>query len=524
MTLRLKAFLLIVLVLSALAAVLYKGADTVLSSSFSRLEQKEAQESLLRVKNIIQGDLVVLGSQVGDWASWDDAYDFVANGNQQFINKNILTASFVEIKTNLILFVNNSGSIVYEGWFDRKTNQISGGKVSMHRHLGPESRLLNLSYPSSSVTGIINLPEGPFMVAARPIVTTKRDAPIRGTLIMGRFIDSLEIDRLAKDARLLFNVYRVGDPYLTPELAAVQSDLAVKGAPLVKITGEHDLAVYDYLNDLYGKPSFIVKVIVPRQVMAEGEKAVGSYKLVIGVAVTVSVLLLGLLMSLFCFSRVLTLEKKSVLAWNRGELGDDLHLSSDDECGRIAATINEMLKSLRLFHQEAGNQDKELYRRFFEDAPGGFYVIDADGMLVKCNAAFARALGFDTVDAAISAKNIQLSPDDADRRSSLFASLSPGKQLVGKEVDFSCRFDKRLPTVQNLAGIFTPDGRLLQIEGSLLSSGDPVDPPREEVAEVAAAEDPDSPDLNDSENEVPVEPEEITESEETAESPDNLKP
>jgi sensor domain CHASE-containing protein len=517
-----KAFLLIMLVLFALAAVLYKASDVVLTNSFKRLEQKEVQESLLRVKNIVQGDLVVLGSQVGDWASWDDAYDFVANGNQQFINKNILTASFVEIKTNLIMFVNNSGNIVYEGWFDRKTNQISGGKVSMHRHLGPESRLLNLSYPSSSVTGIINLPEGPFMVAARPIVTTKRDAPIRGTLIMGRFIDNLELDRLSKDARLLFNVYRVGDPYLTPELAAVQSELAGKSAPLVKVTGEHDLAIYDYLNDLYGKPTLIVKVVVPRHVMAEGEKAVGSYKLVIGIAVAVSILLLGLLMSLFCFSRVQALEKKSVLAWNRGELGDDLHFSADDECGRIAATINEMLKSLRLFHQEAGNQDKELYRRFFEDAPGGFYVTDAEGMLVKCNAAFAHALGFDTVDAATSAKNIQLFPDDADRRSSLFASLSPGKQLVGKEVAFSCRFDKRLPTVQNLAGIFNPEGGLIQVEGCLISSSDPVDPPREEVEEARAVESSDPADQKDSENEVSVEPE-VTEPESVAESPDNPK-
>jgi hypothetical protein len=93
---------------------------------------------------------------------------------------------------------------------------------------------------------------------------------------------------------------------------------------------------------------------------------------------------------------------------------------------------------------------------------------------------------------------------------------------VGKEVAFSCRFDKRLPTVQNLAGIFNPEGGLIQVEGCLISSSDPVDPPREEVEEARAVESSDPADQKDSENEVSVEPE-VTEPESVAESPDNPK-
>ncbi|GAM11422.1 CHASE4 domain protein [Geobacter sp. OR-1] len=334
MTLRLKALLLIVLILSALAIVLYKSCDTVMRTSFSGLEQKEVQESLLRVKNILQGDLVMLGSQVGDWASWDDAYEFVENGNQNFINKNILPASFVEIKANLILFVHNSGKIVYEGWFDRNTNEISGGKVSLHGHLGPESRLLNLSYPSSIVTGIINLPEGPLMVAARPIVTTKRDAPIRGTLIMGRFIDNMEIDRLSKDARLSFNVYRLGDPYLAPELATIQNELnAGRASLLIKRSGENDLAVYDYLNDLYAKPSFIIKAVIPRQVMKEGERLIGSLRLVIIAGVAIAGILLALALSIFCFPRPVPVDQRVV--------PDDWSAGNDLDEPVLIATANQ---------------------------------------------------------------------------------------------------------------------------------------------------------------------------------------
>lgn len=130
MTARSKMLLFTMLVFALLASGLYYASGTLLGEHFLRLEQCEIEESSLRVRDQLAGDLLMLSSQVGDWASWDDAYSFVETGSQSFIRTNISSASFIELKTNLILFVHNSGRIVYEGWYDQKSGEISGGKVS----------------------------------------------------------------------------------------------------------------------------------------------------------------------------------------------------------------------------------------------------------------------------------------------------------------------------------------------------------------------------------------------------------
>lgn len=304
MSQRLKAVCLVMLIFTSLSVGLYSACDTILGDFFGRLEHKEAEESLLRVRDIVQGDQVMLGSQAGDWASWDDAYDFVENGNQIFINKNISNASFMELKVNVILFVHNSGKIVYEGWYDSKKSEISGHKVSIRNHLGTDSRLLKLNYPSDSVTGILNLPEGPLMVAARPIVTTRRDAPIRGTLIMGRFLDDQAIARLSKESRISFGVARTDDPYLAPEFGKIQTELAENHTTLVKKFEDNRLITYAYLNDLYGNPTLILKTTLPRQMKKVGQDVISSLQRVIPGATMSAGLLLAVLLYFFCFSGV----------------------------------------------------------------------------------------------------------------------------------------------------------------------------------------------------------------------------
>ena len=303
MTNKSKTLLLTMLVFSVMAVGLYLASDSLFGGHFLKLEQHDVEESTLRIKETIAGDLLMLSSQVGDWASWDDAYNFVETGNPSFIKSNISTASFIELKANLILFVHNSGRIIYEGWFDQKSGEISGGKVSIRNHLGPDSRLLKLQYPSSSVTGILNLAEGPLLVASRPILPTKRDAPIRGTLIMGRFLNDVELARLSKESRLQFAVGRIGDPYLLPEFSEAQIDLQKNPRTLVKPSAAKGLLAYSYLNDIYGKPSIIVRVTIPTSISQQGQSLIEQFQIILIASAAASSIVLFVMLSIFCLPR-----------------------------------------------------------------------------------------------------------------------------------------------------------------------------------------------------------------------------
>ncbi len=476
MTLRLKVILCVVTVFSALLFSLYLGCGSWFGKSYAKLEQRELQDSFRRVQDLLTGDLEMLGSQVGDWASWDDAYNFVETGNPQFIVHNISTNSFKELKVHLILFVNSAGQTVYEGWRDPKSGEISGRKVSIQSHIAAESRLLNHTFPSSSVTGILNISEGLLLVAARPILPTNHNGPIRGTLIMGRFIDEVEIARLSKESLVKFAVARIGDPYISEEFGSVQNLLTLESPRLVKTYGENDLAVYGFQKDLYGKPSIILRTSISREILHEGSAAIRTFRYFMLAAGLGAAFILIVVLMFSCLGRVDALKKGVDQAWANGKPGDDLSLNGNDECGQIGAVVNEMLQSLKSGSSKVAGQGVNRLQRFFDEAPTGLYVADSEGRLLQCNAALFRALGFDSAAEAVATRAVALYPEGL-KIPDLGKALVDRTNLIGQSVEMACLSGKRLPTIQNLKAVIGPNGALQEIEGYILAYSDPVDPP-----------------------------------------------
>lgn len=137
---------------------------------------------------------------------------------------------------------------------------------------------------------------------------TKRDAPIRGTLVMGRFLNEGEIARLSKESRLQFAVARVGDPYLSPEFS--QAQIALQTQRTLVTTGEgNGLLAYSPLNDLYGKPSLIMRVTIPRSTSQDGQGVIERFRKLIIVCVVVAAAILSLLLAKFCFLPVEAVER-----------------------------------------------------------------------------------------------------------------------------------------------------------------------------------------------------------------------
>ncbi|MBI5656645.1 MAG: hypothetical protein HZC44_07435 [Geobacter sp.] len=490
MSLRLKSILIVVTVMALLTVVLWSAAGYVFERSYQKLEQRELQESYHRVKGLLADNREMLSSQVGDWGAWDESYDFVETGNPAFIQRNIPPSTFKDIKVNLIMFVNTSGRIVYEGWYDWKTAQVTGSKISLHNHLAPGSRLLSHSFPSDSVSGIINLAEGPLLLAARPILPSSRTGTIRGTIIMGRFLDDVEIERLSKASRVSFAVGRMGDPYLSPEFSAVLTAVSSSKQSLVKPFGERELAIYGLMDDLYGKPALVLRTKIPAEVSREGVRAERAYTLILWLAMGCGILLLGV-----ALHRVLAplsaLGSAAGRAWNGTDPGEEVPSDGGGEIATISRTINGLLKVVRGCRTSAAGADPARFRRFFERVPVGCYVAGPDGKMLECNAVLADALGFDSADEAVAA-GLLVCPDEA-QRDALLKKLAKQKTLQQQKVELSCRFGKLLPTVQNIVALLDTSGEVQQIEGCILSHDEPMatlpdDPPAGEPAVAVASE------------------------------------
>lgn len=185
MTLRNKSLIVISFTLLCLILFFYSVSSTIITGGFSQIEEQHVIMNVDRATMSISDDISGLSGEVGDWASWDDAYEFIENADPGYKERNIPDSTFIELRLNLMLFINSSGSIVFGKAFDiqNKTELPIPGSF---QDISPGSFLLKHSDENSSITGIIMLPEGPMLIASRPILDTERKKPNRGSLIWGR--------------------------------------------------------------------------------------------------------------------------------------------------------------------------------------------------------------------------------------------------------------------------------------------------------------------------------------------------
>jgi len=104
------------------------------------------------------------------------------------------------------------------------------------------------------------------------------------------------------------------------------------------------------------------------------------------------------------------------------------------------------------------------FRDFFEDSLTGNYISTADGKLLACNPAFARILGFGSVEEALQTDTRSLFPDPA-RRESLLGLLKEQGRLEHVETELIRRDGSTLYVVQNAVGTFDDAGELVSIKG-----------------------------------------------------------
>jgi sensor domain CHASE-containing protein len=343
-TLRTKTLISIGLTIVFLVALLYVRSRLILLNGFARLEEESAQQNLSRVLNAVQGDIDALDAMVYDWASWDDTYEFIADGNQDYVDSNLVDETFPNIRLNFILYVNAAGDLVYGRGYDIQVDERIPVPESLLEHATGDSLLAHHPETDSSIKGFVFLPEGPLIVASRPILTSEEEGPIHGALIMARYLDDAEIELLAGTSLIPFSVMRFEDKETPSSLS--ESLSTEEAATLVRRQGSDTIVGYARLDDIYGKPALIIETQTTRDIYKQGERSILYFLfslLAIGLIFgAVSMILLE--RSVLARLAYLNLSVDGIGA--TGDLSKRVHLPGQDELSSLAKAINDMLSKL----------------------------------------------------------------------------------------------------------------------------------------------------------------------------------
>ncbi|RJQ57892.1 MAG: PAS domain S-box protein [Desulfobacteraceae bacterium] len=359
MTIRAKTILIICLTLSGVIVAFYFSFSFILLQDFAKLEALDTRKNVERVFMALNDNLSTLNSTAGDWACWNDSYEFIETRSPDFVDNNLNDLSLVELQVNLIAFIDTSGGVVIAKALDLE-NKCEVSTPEMFRgQIPPEDALIRHPAKESSVTGLITLPGGPMLIASRPILNSYQKGPIRGTLIIGKYLDRAKIKQLSEQTRLDVTFEAASERRMQPGELQLPENRSIGIEPM----DENRICGSKMLMDLYGNPCLKLRVNLPRTIYRQGKNTfrymIASF-LAIGLGFS---LLTLLLLERWVLSPIVRMGRNMSEICMLGDPAKRIPVTGKDEFSMLGTGINDMLVALENSQNGLQKAHDELEKR-----------------------------------------------------------------------------------------------------------------------------------------------------------------
>lgn len=188
MKLKRKILTLLSCVAAVFSAVLFLFGVLFIQPRFVRLQKESIGREVNTCRREVEIRLYSLEKICQDWSGWDDAYRFAQDGNQAFIDSNLVDETMTGADVHLIYICDKEGNVMWgkvlSPDFKHKTvlSDFPSSKLD-EKHWALQPKL-----HKGVVKGVFLTEEAPLLVVAMPILKSNRSGPPNGTMIMGRFL------------------------------------------------------------------------------------------------------------------------------------------------------------------------------------------------------------------------------------------------------------------------------------------------------------------------------------------------
>ncbi len=265
-----KILLAVGVTIASLVIALYAISSTIVMGGFSRVEDDNVRQNVGRAVDALSDDIAELNRTTNNWATWDETYAFVEDNNSNYINSYLYNDEFGILRVNIIFLINSSGEVAFGKSVDLDTLKEKSFTINTY---GLLSRNMGTN---GNFSGIILLPEGPMLIAGRPILTSNATGPSRGTLVMGRFLTPEEVNNLGDETHLSLTVSEFNASRMPPDFMAVRSLFGDENHIIVKPVNA-SIAGYSIVRDIYGNPALMLRVDMPRSIYQQGRNSLNYY-------------------------------------------------------------------------------------------------------------------------------------------------------------------------------------------------------------------------------------------------------
>ncbi|MCZ3367311.1 MULTISPECIES: CHASE4 domain-containing protein [Methanobacterium] len=390
MKLREKTLVLLGITITCSIIVMCMASNVVLMGGFQTLEEQNTLQNIQLATNVLSGEISDLNKTINDWAVWDDTYIFIQNHNSRYIQSNLLNSTFTGLKLNLIIYVDNSGNIVYGKEFDLQKKEEKPVSEGIKKYISKDNILLS---SQDGVKGIIMLPEGPMIIVSHPILTSNGDGPSKGTLIFGRYLSDVEIQHLSGEIQSSLTLISYNDFNIPADFQTARESMSQSSPFFIKPINDSYIAGYALINDIDGKPAFILKTERPRGFYKEYQNTLSYFITSLLIICCFLAVITLIYLDRSILSKLSRFSKDISIIGKKGDLSTRILADGEDELSSLAESINGMLSRIETSQDQLKKSELE-FRSLVELANNSIVLTDSAGKIMLWNRSAQRMFGY----------------------------------------------------------------------------------------------------------------------------------
>lgn len=344
-SLRQKTLLIIGLTMFAAVGSLFLLSRILLLRGYARLEEDFASQNLDRATSALTNELNTLDRTTSEYASWDQTFGFLHGNNPSYVKSEFPASTFRQLKIGFVVILDTSGRKVFSKGFDLTHGGEAPLPSGLDQNLKGGSPILNHKSLDSRVLGILMLTNGPVLIDSLPVLTSDSHGPIAGTMIMGRALDSAEVQNLSEMIHVPVSIESLD------EKAAIDFPPARPGffgrfSVNIRAIDQTSLSAHEVLDDIYGRPAIILRVTLQRTIYEQAKTTLLQFSLLLLSAGLIFGAGTLYLLERVILSRVANLSDGITHIGASGNLSARLEIHGKDELAYLGTAINSMLEDL----------------------------------------------------------------------------------------------------------------------------------------------------------------------------------
>jgi PAS domain S-box-containing protein len=376
------------------------------------IEVDLAERNRAALDRVLAAELAGVATTTRDWSEWVDLYQFATGRDPGFADDELVPRALDRLQMQLILLLDSRGRVAH---------------VTEHLRSGlPEQVAAKLARTriGTGISGLLDAPDGPLLVAAFPVGLAGRAVPPAGTLVMGRRLDPARIGAELSVLPSTVLIHGTNGAVVDQAMQRLAVELAAEPSGAQLVWRAADLSDFRLFRDLSGAPAFVLETRMERSILIAGQETARLLLFALFVAATVALLTMVILV------RRVVSEPLEALASHMLALRHGISRTPApgrerrDEIGDLARRFEEL--------EYARDEGRARFARFaaaVEYAGDAVAIMDADGRITYVNPQYERQTGFmrDEVVGRIPSHG----RDSAQRYAELWATVRAGQCWSG---------------------------------------------------------------------------------------------